>query len=171
MVVRNQELPTIRTQQPKTSEEEIFLGVIKAKKVKELPETELRKALKYAMLKVGLRGKNFPTGVTKSLLLDHIFINYGNHTPDEIRLAFNLAAAGKLSLPIEEVNCYENFSCLYFSKIMNAYRVWAEQVYQQNEPSVNQIEYKPDPAEIDKEFESFKNNPDNKRFFPNDSNK
>ena len=139
---------------------------IKTKKIKELPEINLRNSLKYAMLKVGLRGQNFPTGVTKAMLLDHIFNNFGNHTPDEIRLAFNLAASGKL-LSMEEVNCYENFSCLYFSKIMNAYRAWAEQAYQQNETPVAQIEYKPDPSEIEQEYEAFKNDPDNKRFFPN----
>lgn len=119
------------------------------------------------MLKVGLRGQNFPKGLTKSMLLDHVFRNYGNHTPDEIRLAFNMAVAGKLNLPESEVNCYENFSCLYFSKIMNSYRIWAEQVYEQNKPEQLEIEYKPDPEQIEREFEAFKNDPDNERFFPN----
>lgn len=140
---------------------------LQAKKIKELPEIDLRNALKYAMLKVGLRGKNFPNGVTKSLLLDHVYTNYGNHTPDEIRLAFNMAVAGKLNLTIDEVKCYENFSCLYFSTIMNAYRIWAQQVYEQHKKPMVEIEYKPDPKEIDKEFEAFKNNPENQKYFPN----
>lgn len=105
------------------------------------------------MLKVGLRGKNFPNGVAKSLLLDHIYTNYGNHTPDEIRLAFNLSVAGKLQ--VDDVNCYENFSCLYFSKIMNAYRVWAQQVHDQHKKPVLEIENKPDPAQIEKEYQEF----------------
>lgn len=107
------------------------------------------------MLKVGLRGKNFPNGVTKSLLLDHIYKNYGNHTPDEIRLAFDMAVAGKLNLTLDEINCYENFSCLYFSKIMNAYRIWAEQVYEQHKKPVLEIENKPDIAQIEKEYQEF----------------
>jgi hypothetical protein len=123
------------------------------KKIRELPEMDLRNALKFAMLKVGLRGKNFPKGIDKSLLLTHIFEHYGNHTPDEIRLAFDMAVAGKLSV---EVNCYENFSCLYFSNVMNAYREWAKEVYEQyTKKEVPQIENKPDLEQIEREYQEF----------------
>lgn len=136
-------------------EEQMFLDAASKKKIKELPEIDLRNALKFAMLKVGLRGKNFPEGIEKSVLLTHIFEHYGNHTPDEIRLAFDMAVAGKLSLSLDEINCYENFSCLYFSKIMNAYRVWAQQVYEQHKKPVLEIENKPDIEQIEKEYQEF----------------
>jgi hypothetical protein len=58
----------------------------------------------------------------KAVLLDFIRENYGNHTPEEIKLAFKMAVSGKLSV---DPNCYENFSCQYFGKIMGAYRIWA----------------------------------------------
>lgn len=77
------------------------------------------------MVKVGLRAKNWPTDEEKVILLDHIFENYGGNRVDEIKLAFDLAIAGKLDLDYKDVVCYENFSCLYFSTIMNAYRQWA----------------------------------------------
>lgn len=77
------------------------------------------------MLKVGLRATNLPSSEEKAVLLSHAISNYGNHTVSEIRLAFEMAIAGKLGV---DPNCYENFSCMYFSTIMNAYRSWASQV-------------------------------------------
>lgn len=117
---------------PVISEERSFELALKAKKIKQLPEYELRQALRYCMVKAGLRGKNFPVGIEKSLLLTHIHGHYGNHSPEEIRLAFDMAITGKLKLTADEVKCYESFSCEYFSKIMNSYRFWANQVFIQN---------------------------------------
>lgn len=73
------------------------------------------------MVKIGLRANNWPTDEEKLLLQQHIVRFYGNHTLDEIRLAFDMAITGRLDV---QANCYENFSCLYFSTIMNAYRQW-----------------------------------------------
>jgi hypothetical protein len=144
------------TTQSLNGDETRFLQFVGLPKIKDRPEIDLRNALKWAMVKVGLRGANFPKGLDKSLLLTHIFENYGNHTPDEIRLAFDLAVTGKLSLDANEVNCYESFSCLYFSKIMNAYRIWANQVYEQHKKTEQpQIEHKPDIAQIEKEYQEF----------------
>lgn len=143
------------TKLPVIGEEKDFVIARKAKPINKLPEIDLRNVLKYAMIKVGVRGKNFPVGVEKSLLLNHIFENYGNHTAEEIKLAFDLAIAGKLGLDTNDIKCYENFSCLYFSNIMNAYRIWAEQVYRQNIKPVLQIEQKPDLEQIEKEYQEF----------------
>jgi hypothetical protein len=91
------------------------------------PANDLLGALQYAMAKVGLRASNLPNKEETALLLSHIIREYGGHTGAEIRLAFDLALAGKLEL--REVSCFENFSCLYFSTIMNAYRLWAKEQY------------------------------------------
>ena len=114
------------------------------------------------MVKVGLRGSNFPDGAEKALLLAHVNLNYGNHTPEEIRLAFDLALSAKLGLDIADVKCYESFSCLYFSTIMNAYRIWSSQVDRQKEQ-----EKEPEPRiyteeekdEIEKEYNEFLKTP------------
>jgi len=90
------------------------------------PLERLKEALRLAMVKVGLRAANWPDDNEKSILIAHIIENYGKHTVEEVKLAFDMAIAGKLNV---EVNCYENFSCLYFSSIMNAYRVWAGQTH------------------------------------------
>ncbi len=85
-------------------------------------------AIKYAILKVGIRAANMPVNIEWDVLINHVADNYGKHTPSEIILAFDMAISGKLDVdPV----CYENFSCLYFSSIMNAYRKWAVQAYNQ----------------------------------------
>jgi hypothetical protein len=76
------------------------------------------------MVLVGLRGNNMPTEEEKFVLLNFIRSNFGNLTPEEIKLAFELAVSGKLGI---DAKCYENFSCEYFGRIMNAYIEYARQ--------------------------------------------
>lgn len=75
------------------------------------------------MIKIGLRAESWPEKEEIALLHSHIREHYGNHTIPEIDLAFDLAISGQLE--IDKVESFENFSCLYLSKIINAYRKWA----------------------------------------------
>lgn len=93
--------------------------------IKTAPASSIEGVLRQIMVKVGLRAANLPDEVETAVLLEHILTEYGNHTTSEIKLAFDMAVSGKLDLLQSEVNCYENFSCLYFSTIMGAYRKWA----------------------------------------------
>lgn len=81
------------------------------------------------MIKIGLRSENWPNKDETALLHIHIRENYGNHTIPEIDLAFDLAISGQLE--IDKVESFENFSCLYLSKIINAYRKWASGAHSQ----------------------------------------
>ena len=76
------------------------------------------------MVLVGLRGNNMPTEEEKFVLINFIRSNFGNQTPEEIKLAFELAVSGKLGI---DAKCYENFSCEYFGRIMKAYIDYARQ--------------------------------------------
>jgi hypothetical protein len=76
------------------------------------------------MVLVGLRGNNMPTEEEKFVLLNFIRSNFGNQTPEEIKLAFDWAVSGKLNV---DAKCYENFSCEYFGRIMKAYIDYARQ--------------------------------------------
>jgi len=147
---------------PATFEEKSFELCRQSLPISKQPEESLREALRYCMVKVGLRGSNFPNGAEKTLLLAHIYQNYGNHTPEEIRLAFDLALSAKLGLDISDVKCYESFSCLYFSTIMNAYRVWASQVDRQKEkeavPALK-IYTEEEKEQIEKEYQEFLKTP------------
>jgi len=83
------------------------------------------------MLKVGLRAQNLPTKEETAILHAHLRNNYGKHTIPEIDLAFEMAITGQLDLEQKDVVCYENFSCLYLSGIINAYRDWAGRVHRE----------------------------------------
>lgn len=87
----------------------------------------LEQVLSYIFVKIGLRAQNFPVPEEKMVLMEHIIENYPNNRVEEMKLAFNLAINGKLNIRPEDVKCYENFSCAYFSSIMNAYISWARE--------------------------------------------
>lgn len=76
------------------------------------------------MVLVGLRGNNMPTEEEKFVLINFIKTNFGNLTPEEIKLAFEWAVSGKLGI---DAKCYENFSCEYFGRIAKAYIDYSRQ--------------------------------------------
>lgn len=96
-----------------------------SKKIIESSEEEIRQALRYAMVKIGLRAANFPEGIEKLLLIQHVYENFPNNTVEEIKICFDWAISGRIG---EDFNCYENFSCAYFSRMMNAYNRLASAV-------------------------------------------
>jgi len=81
-------------------------------------EKELKQVLRYSMLLVGLRANNMPTEEESFVLINFIKSNFGNVTLAEIKLAFDMAVAGKLGI---DAKCYENFSCEFFGRIMARY--------------------------------------------------
>lgn len=131
-----------------SSDEQQLIEALKEPQLLNAPVERLKEALRVAMVKVGLRAANWPKDEEKLLLIKHILENYGGHTADEIGIAFDMALAGKLNLPHSEVVCYENFSCLYFSTIMNAYRDWSEQAYKENVKEPVMIEHKEDISDV-----------------------
>jgi hypothetical protein len=103
------------------------LMIIKAQSSQTLrirSEEDIKQVLRYAMVLVGLRGNNMPIDEEKFVLLNFIRTNYGNQTPEEIKIAFEMAISGKFNI---DSKCYENFSCEYFGRIMNAYIEYARQ--------------------------------------------
>lgn len=140
-----------------SGEQDAFTNALQQNKIVRSTIEQISDVVKFVMLKVGIREKNLPAKEEKQALIDHILCNYGNHTPAEIKVAFDLALAGRLDdrnakgEPIDlDVVCYfDNFSCIYFSKIMNAYRRWARDNYTQlkKEPlMIAEIE-EPEPIE------------------------
>jgi len=130
VVKQEERLPT-EWKQPATGEEVKFIAALDSNPINKSTVEELKQVLRLVMVKVGLRAQNFPTDGEKQVLLEHIISQYGNHTPEEIKLAFDMAIIGKLEIEEKNVTCYENFSCLYFSTIMNAYRRWARETHSQ----------------------------------------
>jgi len=81
-------------------------------------ENELKQVLRYSMLLVGLRANNMPNDEEKFVLINFIKTNFANITIAQIKLAFDMAVAGKLGV---DAKCYENFSCEFFGRIMATY--------------------------------------------------
>jgi hypothetical protein len=81
-------------------------------------EKDLKQVLRYSMLLVGLRANNMPTEEESFVLINFIQTNFANVTIAEIKLAFDMAVAGKLGI---DAKCYENFSCEFFGRIMARY--------------------------------------------------
>lgn len=103
---------------------------IQSKLIKESSLEEVKEVLRKVMIKIGLRSQNWPNDIEKLVLYEHIVESYGGNRLNEISLAFYFLLRGELADgdgEVVEANCYENFSCLYFSKVMNAYRFWSRQ--------------------------------------------
>ena len=134
----------LQQQEWKPSKTGSFAEAIKGSILNTLPVEALQTTLRLIFTKVGLRAANFPDGLEKDVLINHIMQNFGSHTIEEIILAFDKAIAGELEC---EVNHYENFSCMYFSQIMNAYRAWARERYKElPKPKPKELSAPPEPV-------------------------
>ena len=78
---------------------------------------EIKNNIKIAFVLIGLR--NLPSPEETAVLVDFLRFSYPNFATGEIRLAFQLAVAGKLDV---DPSHYESFSSMYVSKILNSYR-------------------------------------------------
>lgn len=111
--------------QPVISSEENLALAISSPNLLQRRLEDLKEVLRLVMVKIGLRPHNWPTDADKGVLIQHIEEHFGKHSPEEIKLAFDMAINGRIGEGDDFANCYENFSCAFFSKIMNAYRKWA----------------------------------------------
>lgn len=142
MVIGSSEQVKRELTQQKTGEVVQLQKAISTPLIAESPVEQLKQVLRLVMIKIGLRSQNWPTDEEKTVLIEHIYSNFGGNRIEEIKLAFDMAFAGKLDLSTEDTKCYENFSCAYFSTIMSSYRRWSAQEYRQlkpEEPTVQRI--------------------------------
>lgn len=134
---------------------------------KDTGDGEIKEALKYAMLLTGIRANNLPVEEEKILLINFLKRNFGSHTCNEIRLAFDMAISGKLNV---DARCFENFSCEYIARIMEAYRAWAkEEIKYAPKMNDNKIEEgEPDWSNIWEMLLSYPIEDIEKKFVPSD---
>jgi len=111
-------------------------------------EDTIKQALRYSMLLVGLRGSNLPTEEEKFVLTNFVKSNFGNNTCEEIKLAFEMAVAQKLNI---DAKCYENFSCEYFGRIMNAYNDYVKEEIKNLPKPIEPVKEKPNDQELKKQ--------------------
>jgi hypothetical protein len=121
-------------QKPITSlstEERKAIEARKSTSIARASTIELSQLLIYLFQLVGLNTDRYPSEMGRTILIDFIRTNYAGNTLDDVKLAFQMAAAGKLD--IDDSGHYQNFSSAYFGKIMAAYRVWSSQVHEYTE--------------------------------------
>lgn len=85
---------------------------------------DVKSALRYALMKVGIKNNQLPDDFEKAILIEHVRQHYKFLSVSDIRIAFDLASAGKLD---EDANAYGIFSCVYLSKILNSYLRWVSE--------------------------------------------
>lgn len=125
MVQAKQESRSLEISRSKADRD--FILATKTRIISESTDNEILDALKVCMLKIGIKSANIPERNELLVLINHIRKNYNRANIGEIVLAWDMAITGRLDLKPEDVKCYENFSCSYFSQIMNAYLNYANQ--------------------------------------------
>jgi hypothetical protein len=88
------------------------------------------------MALTGIRANNMPNSDEKALLFMFLRRNFGGHTPNELKLAFEMAASGRLEV---DARHFENFSCEYVGRILTAFRSWAKQMYVPKKEEVKEL--------------------------------
>ena len=96
---------------------------------------------------IGLRPQHFPSPEEDLFIFNYLRINYGHKTLDELYLAFDLAIKGTT-----EVDCkvYDQFSIEYLVRIMNAFRIYSNNLIK--EMPQKKVESLPAPVETEKEM-------------------
>lgn len=124
----------LEKQQPRppgiySPEEEKCLIFSKGSRILYASDQELTQLIAYLLNLTGVNADRFPEPVQMIVLLDFIKLTYPGNTLQEVKLAFQMALAGKLELP-KDYGHYQNFSSAYFGQTMAAYRQWAAQVHE-----------------------------------------
>lgn len=107
-------------------------------------DNDLKQVLRYSMLLVGLRANNMPTDEEKFVLINFIKSNFANVTIAQIKMAFDMAVAGKLQV---DAKCYENFSCEFFGRIMASFLQFSAEETRIIAQKVDESEPLPKPSE------------------------
>lgn len=139
-VVSHQEL----TQPVNSKDAAMLQKAITAPKIELIGYDDTKGLIKRCMIMVGLKATEIMAmdELEKQMMVDFLQRNFTTLKTDEFILAFELAILGKLSLKTEDVNCYQNFSIAYVSKILTAYREWANKTYNDNRHILEQPEQK-----------------------------
>jgi hypothetical protein len=106
---------------------------VQSKQILHCEFAEIQKPLAYCMMLVGIKGQNIPLNEDAYFLISQIKKNFGGNRLNEIQLAFDLAVNGQLDIEEKEVNAYQDFTFIYFSRVFNSYRRWAAVEYKQIE--------------------------------------
>ena len=128
-------------------------------------DNDLKQVLRYSMLLVGLRANNMPTEEEKFVLINFIKTNFANVTLAQIKMAFDMAVAGKLGV---DAKCYENFSCEFFGRIMSRFLEYSAEETRIISQRVVEDEPLPKPSEAELKAQAIINANDYAHSLSND---
>ena len=112
-------------------------------------QESIKMSLRYIFTLVGLKSENLPSELQKMVLIEFIESEFGWMTPDEMKLAFRMAVAGKLDV---EINHFQNFSPVYFSTIVNAFKEKRGAALTEYNSKMLDMTTKPNPSDDDKKM-------------------
>jgi hypothetical protein len=112
-------------------------------------QESIKMSLRYIFTLVGLKVENLPSELQKMVLMEFIESEFGWMTPEEMKLAFRMAVAGKLDV---EVNHFQNFSPVYFATIANAYQEKRGAALTEYNSKIHEMTTKPDPSDDEKKM-------------------
>jgi len=89
-------------------------------------DDEIKQALAKIFLMIGLRKQHFPNGFELDFIVSNIRKLYPHRTIFDLTNAFELGLRKKIDV---ELNCYDQFTLIYLSNIMEAYRKYLVSAY------------------------------------------
>lgn len=112
-------------------------------------QESIKMSLRYIFTLVGLKSENLPSELQKMVLIEFIESEFAWMTPEEMKLAFRMAVAGKLDV---EINHFQNFSPVYFAAVANAYKEKRGAALTEYNSKMLEMTTKPDPSDDEKKL-------------------
>lgn len=140
----------ISTMQLRSSNGREIVEASRDTQIRNLTDQEsIKMSLRYIFTLVGLKSENLPSELQKMVLMEFIQTEFDWMTPEEMKLAFRMAVAGKLDV---EVNHFQNFSPVYFATIANAYREKRGAALTEYNSKIHEMTTKPHPSDDEKKL-------------------
>ena len=95
-------------------------------RINECTDKQLAEELFKVYNIIGLRVQHYPDELQDRLLFKYLREFYGHRWKAEILKAFEYAILGKLD--VQDVNCYDQFTVAYMTKIMEAYKKFTKDI-------------------------------------------
>lgn len=107
----------------------------------------------YCFSLIGLKKEFFPSDAQKAVLIKFIQDRLGNYTPEEIKLAFELAIVGKFDIDLDHYG--EGFSPKYLMRIFGAFTNHRNKIALELDREQKRLELVESPEDEAKKVEDF----------------
>jgi len=139
----NQQLQNSTNGKPQRPSKIQFLRLADSeRKIGQSTEEQIKSALKYVFVLLGLSEKDMPDDYEKVVILNFIQNHYGiRYSCQDIRNAFEFGIAG--TFPVDKELYGKRFSPLFFSRFMDAYGEYKVSMLKHYKPNNEEIQLPP----------------------------